>query len=163
MFRPTGLFIILAAVLSVSTPARANHYLQTADPQAVQAINEILQALTQGCQAGNGNACGMIPIFQQQAHAMLLAGYDCQAEGNQQACAMYQNNIWQLQQAYQTVAQAVQSGALFAPSGGAVNPLGSTHAQRMQNIHSWGQQRLDYGRQSQAILDQRHQQFMSNF
>jgi len=40
------------------------------------------------------------------------------------------------------------------------NVLGNSHAERMQNIHNWGQQRLEFGRQSQQLLDQRHEQFM---
>lgn len=160
--------ILLAATVlacGAVTGANANHYMQTADPQVVQAINEIIYALGQGCSAGNMNACNMVPIAQQQAHAMLAAGYDCQAQGNPQACQFYQQNLWQLQEAYQQVSYAAQTGSLYQPTGGAqqVNPLGETHAQRMQNIHNWGQQRLEYGRQSQQLLDQRHEQFMKNF
>ena len=152
--------------LCTTTGAQANHYMQTADPQVVQAINEIIFALGQGCSAGNMNACNMVPLAQEQAHAMLVAGYDCQAQGNPQACQFYQQNLWQLQEAYQQVAYAAQTGLLYQPSGGGqagANPLGQTHAQRMQIIDICGQQRLEYGRQSHQLLDQRHEQFMKNF
>ncbi len=162
---------VLMGLFAAPEVARPNHYLQTADPQVVQMIEEIIYALGQGCQAGNMNACNAIPMAQQQAHAMLSAGFDCAQAGNQQACGFYQNNVWQLQQGYQMVAQAHQSGMLYQPNngmsgsgavGGAV-PQGSTHAQRMQQIHNWGQQRLDYGRQSQQLLDNSFNQFMKNF
>ncbi|MEM9344209.1 MAG: hypothetical protein AAGA87_14295 [Pseudomonadota bacterium] len=154
-----------AMALCTITGAQANHYMQRADPQVLQAINDILYALGQGCSYGNVNACNLIPVAQQQAHAMLVAGYDCRERGNQQACSFYEQNLWQLQEAYQQVAYAAQTGLLYSPTGGQAtgNPLGQTHAQRMQNIHNWGQQRLEYGRQSQQLLDQRHEQFMKNF
>ena len=159
MFR--SLAVALAA-LTVGSPqaAVADHYMQTADPQVVQAVQEIVRALGQGCNAGNTTACKAIPRAQQQAHIMLSAGHDCQYGGQPQACQFYQANIFQLQQAYQQVSMAMQSGALMTYRGGGGARAGLSHAQRMQQIHDWGQQRLDYGAQSQALLDNNHAQFM---
>ena len=154
--------ILAAVILSVAaSTASANHYLQTADPQVVGAINEMVTVLGQACNMGNGPACNAIPMLQQQAHIMLSAGYDCQY-GQQQACAFYNQNYQQLAEAYQQTIFAFQSGYLTQNTGGGAG-MGMSHAQRMQQIHDWGQQRLDYGRQSQAILDQSHANFMANF
>lgn len=150
--------IILASVLAVAaTTGSANHYMQTADPQVVEMINGIIGALGEGCNMGNAMACNAIPMAQQQAHMMLVAGYDC-SYGNQQACGFYQQNVFQLQQAYSQVAAAYNSGQLFQNTGGGGAQL--SHADRMQQIHDWGQQRLEFGRQSQALLDNNHAQFM---
>lgn len=155
--------VILAGALSVlATGALADHYMRTADPQIVQAVNEIIYALGEGCNAGNMTACNAIPQAQQHAHIMLSAGYDCQMQNNPAACQFYQQNIYMLQNVYQHVAAAAQSGALYqplqAPGGGGI---GATHEERMAQIDRWGQSRLDYGRESQAALDRSHDWFMS--
>lgn len=147
-----------AAALGIAaTTASANHYLQSADPQVVGAINEIIMVLGQSCNIGNAAACNAIPLAQQEAHAMLLSGYDCQT-GNAQACGFYQQNVYQLEQTYNQVATALQSGWLSQNTGGA--GAGLSHADRMAQIHQWGRDRLEYGRQSQAILDANHDRFM---
>ncbi|TFL18253.1 hypothetical protein [Jannaschia formosa] len=160
------LALALAALAAAGPkPAAADHYMQTADPQVVQAIQEIVWALGQGCNAGNAGACQAIPMAQQQAHMMLSAGYDCRMQNDPQACQFYQANLQQLQQSYQQVAQAMQTGALMQPQGGmggggAMPGMGSTHEERMQQIHNWGQQRLEWGRQNQTIMDNSHQRFL---
>lgn len=146
------------AVAGAPASAMADHYMASADPQVVQAITEIIQVLGQACNMGNGQACNAIPLAQQQAHVMLSAGYDCQRR-NQQACAFYQQNLWQLQAAYQQTAMAVQSGALMQNRGGGAG-MGLTHEERMQQIHAMGQASLDYGRQVSDSMDRSHQQFM---
>ena len=104
---------------------------------------------------GNPTACNAIPMAQQQAHFMLSAGYDCQVGGNMQACQFYQENLYQLQ-----TAMALQSGQLMQNYGGGGPGMGMSHAERMQQIHNWGQQRLEYGRQVSAQMDSNHQQFL---
>jgi hypothetical protein len=158
--------ILAAGVCLAAGDLRAEHYFQTADPQLLQAVNEMIYVLGQGCQVGNALACQAIPDAQHTAHVMFSAGYDCQTQGNRAACDFYRQNIAKVEQMYGIVAQAHQTGALYQPSagaGGMVNPLGETHEDRMQQIHNWGQERLDFGVQSQAILDQRHADFMANF
>lgn len=151
--------LICAAALSIAaTGASANHYMQTADPVVMQQINEIITVLGQGCTMGNAGACNAIPIAQQQAHMMLSAGYDCLTQGNMQACNFYRQNVFQLQQSYDQVAMAYNNGTLFQNTGAAGATM--SHAERMQQIHNWGQQRLEFGRQSQALLDNNHAQFM---
>ncbi|MDB2407095.1 hypothetical protein N9W17_01005 [Jannaschia sp.] len=157
------LAVALAALAVVSPQAKADHYLQTADPQVVQTIQEIVGALGQGCNAGNAGACQSLPSFQQQAHFMLSAGYDCRASNDPQACQTYQAFLPQLQQAYQQVSYLWQSGQLMQPSGfagGGGAGMGLTHAQRMQQIHDMGRQSTQNWRQNQQIMDNRHEQFM---
>lgn len=154
---------ILGAVLvalGLNGPATADHYFQTADPQVVQAINEIVFALGQGCNVGNAQACNAIPLIQQQAHAMLSAGYDCQTQGNQQACSFYQQNLWQLQEAYTQVQMAAQQGHLMQQYGAPSQGMGLTHEQRMQLIHNFGAQNTANFNQRMQQTDRNHQQFI---
>lgn len=154
------ILLALACAAGLGAPAAADHYYQTADPQVVQAINEMVYALGQGCNAGNAQACQAVPLLQQQAHFMLSAGYDCVAQGNQQACAFYQQQIWQLQEAYQQVSFAVQQGYLMRPYGQPSAGMGLTHEQRMQQIHNFGvQNRLNF-QNRMATMDANHQQFL---
>lgn len=155
--------VVLGTMIGVVLPsskASADHYYQTADPQVLQAINEIITVLGQACNMGNPGACNAIPMAQQQAHVMLSAGYDCQASGNMQACQFYQQNLYQLQAAHQQTSIALQSGRLMQNYGGAAPGMGMSHAERMQQIHNWGQQRLDYGRRVSSQMDSNHQQFL---
>ena len=66
------------------------------------------------------------------------------AAGYYDACAMLDAYAMQMQ----------------APAGyGAYDPY-AAHAQRMQDIHAWGNQMMANGAASSAILDQRHESFM---
>lgn len=154
--------LFAAACALFAGAGQAQNQFQTADPQVVNALNEIVFLLGQGCNSGNANACALIPMVQQEGQTMLQAGHACQFNGNQQACAFYQQELFNLQQGYQQVQYAAQSGLLYQPTGGGgqVPGMGQTHEQRMQQIHNWGQQRLEWGNQQQQLMDQRHQQFM---
>ena len=147
----------LFAVIASGSTVGANHWMQTADPQVVQALNELVSVYGSACQYGNQQACQMANLVQQQGAVMLNAGYECQANGNPQACQFYQYSYGQLEQAYYATQQAINQGRFQAQQPGYDS---STHAQRMQQIHNWGQQRLEWGRQQQSIMDQNHQQFM---
>ncbi|MEM1161563.1 MAG: hypothetical protein AAGJ28_11560 [Pseudomonadota bacterium] len=149
---------LFAAAVTPATETRADHYLATADPQVVQAINELMYAYGGACQMGNPQACNLVNLMQQEAGNMLSAGYECQTAGNQQACQYYQSAYQQLSQVYNYTQQALAAGQMQqAPSYNQ-----STHAQRMQQIHNWGQQRLQYGRQSMQLMEQRQKQFLQN-
>ena len=146
-----------SVALFFATPAHANHYMQTADPYVVQQLNEIIWALGAACQMGNGQACSMMQLAQTEAHAMLNAGFECQMNGDQNACMHYNQAYGQLQQGYQQMQAAVQAGRLNAGGGGYSQ---STHAERMQQIHNWGQQRLQWGQQQMQRSEANHQQFL---
>ena len=148
-----------AVAFGLSGPVAADHYYATADPQVVQAINEIITVLGQGCNMGNGPACNAIPMFQQQAHMMLSAGYDCRM-GNQQACGFYQQNLWQLRDAHTQVQYAANQGRLMQQYGQPTDGMGLTHEQRMQQIHNFGAQNTANFNARMQQMDTNHQKFI---
>jgi hypothetical protein len=152
-------FAVAVATLGM-TEAKANHYMQTADPQVVNAINEMIGALSQGCNYGNSAACNAVVLLQQQAHFMLSAGYDCSQRGDQQACAFYNQNYGQLEQAYNELSMIMQNGGLVQNTGGGQG-MGLTHEQRMQQIHDFGAQNTANFQARQATMDQNHQNFLA--
>lgn len=155
-----GLAAGLALGVWAVQPAAADHWMATADPQVVQALNDLSSVYGSYCQQGNPQACNMVGAIQQHAGQMLNAGYDCQVQGNQQACAWYQHYYQVLSQTYVGTQQAIAQSRMAMPPATGVNPLGATHQQRMQNIQQWGQDRLQWGQQQSQMMDQRHQQFM---
>jgi len=155
-----SLFALAAMSAVLAPPAYADHWMQTADPQVVQALNELAYVYGSYCQQGNPQACQMVQSIQQHGGQMLNAGYDCQVNRNQQACAWYQTSYQMLSQTYAQTQQALAQAQMQAPAGGGMNPLGNTHEQRMQSIHQWGQDRLQWGQQQGQMMDQRHEQFM---
>ena len=150
-------FAVAAAVFAAPV-SNANHYMQTADPYVLQQISDIMWALGASCQMGNPQACNMMPLVQTEAHAMLNAGFECQMNGIQSACAHYNHAYGQLQQGYQQMQAAVQAGRFNGGGGGGYAQ--STHAERMQQIHNWGQQRLQWGQQQMQRSEANHQQFL---
>jgi len=143
--------------LALATPAKANHYMASADPSVVAAFQQLMQVYGGACQGGHQGSCQAFQMLDQEAATTLNAGYQCAFEGNQQSCGYYQYSIGQLQQLYtQTEAAIASSGGNYANGG----TYGTTHAQRMQQIQDWGQQRLEIGRQNSALMDQRHNSFM---
>lgn len=153
------LLLALLFASGMAGTAKADHYYATADPQVVQAISEMIGVLGQGCNAGNALACNAIPQLQQQAHLMLSAGYEC-SYGNQQACGFYQQNLWQLNEAYQQLSLAVQQGRLMSPYGQPTGGMGMTHAERMQAIHNFGAQNTINFNNRMAAMDDSHQKFL---
>ena len=155
------LFPLFAAALvasGIGERAQSNHWMQTADPQVLQALNELISVFGNACQNGAQQACQMVQNVQQQGGMMLNAGYECQTSNNAQACQFYQYSYGQLEQAYYATQQAVAQGQFAAPQPGYSD--GTTHAQRMQQIQNWGEERLEWGRQQQQMVDQNHQQFL---
>ena len=158
---PSRYAAALALAMSFPVSSAADHWMQTADPQVVMALNQLAMSYAQHCQMGNPQACQAYQSVQQQGAAMLNAGYDCQVAGNPQACAYYQHAYGQLATAWQQVQQAMTMGAMqqpMAPSGG--NPLGATHQERMGAIQQWGQERMQWGQQRMDQMEQNHQRFM---
>ncbi|MDO9526761.1 MAG: hypothetical protein Q7J57_14690 [Gemmobacter sp.] len=156
--------LTLIALASVPFRAGADHWRQTADPQVVQALNELVQIHGGLCQQGNPQACQMLQSVQSHGSMMLNAGYDCQTQGNAQACAWYQQAYAMLSQTYAQTQQAMMQGQFSAAQtgaqyGGGQMP-GSTHEDRMRQIQNWGQERLQWGADSSARMDRQHQQFM---
>ncbi len=156
-FRGAVCAAALAFASFTSTGSKADHWMATADPTVLNAINELIYVVGASCQAGNQQACRVIPQMQQEAAMMLSAGYDCQVYRDQQACQFYQYSLVELNQAYNATAQALAQGQIAPPSGAYSQ---STHMDRMQQIHDWGASRLDWGAARQDMMDSSHQSFM---
>lgn len=152
-------FLFLALAGTCATAVHADHWRQTADPQVVQALNELMQVYGYYCSNGDQYACNSANNVYQSGLAMLNAGYDCQVQGNSQACQYYQGAYSDLSTAYGQINQTIpqQQYSDLMNSG---NPLGATHADRMDNIATWGQDRLDWGATQGAISDTNHDAFM---
>lgn len=152
--------VIAATVMSaaLALPASADHWMQTADPNVVQALNELVLVYGGYCQQGNPQACQMVQSVQAHGGAMLNAGYECQVSGNQQACAYYRQAYGMLEQTYMQTTAALRHGQIVRYGGG--NPLGATHAERMQAIQNWGQERLQWGQRQSDMMDRSHESFM---
>ena len=152
-----------AAALSLAafTPAAADHWRATADPQVLQALSDLASFYGQYCQTGAQVACDAYQGLQQAGTALLNASYDCKVEGDQQACGEYQTGYDNLATAYQK-AQQLMAGGGTQPSGGGVNPLGETHQDRMRAIQQWGQDRTQWGQQQMRQADQNHQNFLNS-
>ncbi|QQA41677.1 hypothetical protein [Pelagovum pacificum] len=149
----------IALALGFALPgatASADHFMATADPEVVYAINQIVGYYYGACQAGNQMGCQMAEMAQQEGYAMLNAGYDCMMYNYEEGCWYYNQSYQRLGMHLAQLQQAQQSGMI----GGGGNPLGATHEERMTNIHNWGQSRLAWGQQQSQLMDQRHEQFM---
>lgn len=151
---------VLGAAVAAGTPARADHFMATADPAVVQGINEIVMLYGQACRIGYGDACQMAQMAQQQGYAMLNAGYDCQLRGIPQACGYYRQTYATMSNQLGQLRQAQTGGMIGQASGAGVDPLGATHQERMSTIEAWGQSRLQWGQQQSQLMDQRHDAFM---
>ncbi|GGE24428.1 hypothetical protein SAMN05421774_10847 [Gemmobacter megaterium] len=155
MFPARAAFVAILLSATTSGQVSADHWRQTADPQVVQALSELAMVYGTYCQMGNPQACQAHQAVQQEGLAMLNAGYDCQVQGNQQACAYYQNAYGQLVNTYQQVQGMVQQ-----PMAPGVNPLGATHGERMGAIQQWGQDRMQWGQDRMRQMDADHERFM---
>ncbi|MCC5973228.1 MAG: hypothetical protein JJT81_04165 [Rubellimicrobium sp.] len=136
----------------------ADHWRQTADPQVVMMMEQVNSIYHFHCQQGNPAACQALPMIQQLTQETLDASWFCVAEGNMNACQYYQNSAMQLSQVYMQLTQAGQS-QMGAGSG--FNPLGETHADRMNAIQQFGQQNMDNFNDRMRQMDLQHEQFMS--
>lgn len=147
--------------LSLAAPVAADHWMATADPQVVQALNELVWVYGSYCQQGQPQACQAAQAVQQQGGMMLNAGYDCQVKGDPNACQFYQQAYGMLAATHGQVQQAMMMGQMQqpAPSPG-VTPLGATHADRMNAIQQWGQDRTQWSQQRSLQMDAQHQRFM---
>ena len=153
----TRLAATLAISLGLLGTASADHWMQTADPQVLQALNELQGFYGSYCQAGSADGCQMVQMVEQHGMQMLNAGYECQMNGNQQACQFYAFAYQQLEQTYYAAQQQLAQQQVQNPSAGYA---ATDHWQRMEQIQNWGQQRLDWGNQQSQMMDDSHQRFM---
>lgn len=149
MFRTLRAAVLALAAIG-GTAASADHYMQTADPQVVQGLSTIIALYEQQCMMGNPQGCQGVTLAQQEAHTLLLAGYDCRA-GVQGACPFYQNGV----QVLGNVLAQIQAAQV------PVDPY-QRHSERMDDIRRWGESRLAIGDQNMALMQQRHESFLNN-
>ena len=150
--------IVGACLLAVAAPAKADHWMQTADPQVLSALNQLGSAFGQLCQRGNQQYCMAYNQLDMHGRQMLNAGYECQVNGNQQACWFYQESYNGLSQTW----AAYQQGIANAQASAGQSPMaGMNHQQRQQFLQNNFNRIMEQGRQNSQLLDQRHQQWLN--
>ena len=87
---------------------------------------------------------------------MLNAGFDCQAYGNQQSCAYYQQAYRELEVFYTQALQTAQQANVGVAQGYSQ----AAHLQRMQEIHDFGVANTQAFNQRMQAMDLQHQQFI---
>jgi hypothetical protein len=153
-------FAFASTVVTFGSPTLADHWMQTADPVVVQALNEVAQVYGYYCNQGDQNACQLANNVYQSGTAMLMAGYDCQMQGMQDACQYYNAAFGELSMVYGQITQTMpQQQYQDVLSGG--NVLGATHDERMGNIAAWGQERIEWGITQSGIADANHDAFIA--
>jgi len=70
------------ALVMLCAPAKADHWLQTADPQTLNGINELLIVYGSACQSGIPAGCQSAQYIQQLSGQMLNADYHCKMSGD---------------------------------------------------------------------------------
>lgn len=148
----------VALVTVTGSQAWAQGYDVRYDMQLWAAHEQMMMAYGGACQMGDQQGCAAARYLQDLGGYLMYTNDFC-VQGNQQACADFQQAYGQLDYDYGQFAAYYQP-QMQVPQGG-VNPLGATHEERMQNIHNWGQGMLAQGNANQAILDQRHADFMA--
>ncbi|MEZ5715823.1 MAG: hypothetical protein R3D85_12000 [Paracoccaceae bacterium] len=149
----------MACGLGLSGPGLAQNYMMNADPQVVQAINEIAYVYQLYCSSGSAQACNALPMIQQGAQETLMLGQNCQM-GDQNACATYQEQLWELQAAHSQAMVDFQQLQTAQYGGGLGADPGLTHEQRMQQIQQWGAQNTANFNSRMEQMDRNHQSFL---
>lgn len=145
---------LAGAFACLSAPLAA----QQLDPQVGVPLMQLLQAASMQCQAGNQQACALVPQFQQAGQELMQAQIACQ-QGDPQACQMFQIGARQVIAAWQQNFGGGQAGAL-PPPGSSPQQQAWEHQQRMQQQQMQFQQHQQRMQQRQQMMDQQHQRFM---
>ena len=145
----------LAVMFSMAAPLAA----QELDPRVAGPLMQLMNAAGMQCQAGNQQACAMVPQLQQAGNELMQAQFACQ-QGNPQACQMFQMGAQQVMVAW----QQNFGGGMQAPmpQGQAYSQQQQNfdHQQRMQQQQMMFQQQQQQYRQQQQANDWQHQRFM---
>ncbi|MDQ2094046.1 hypothetical protein [Rhodalgimonas zhirmunskyi] len=157
-----GLCLSLGAVPAGEADAQQYGTPPGVDPQLYGMVSQIVMTLGNACNMGNGQACQLAQMAQQEAQVVFQAGYQCQMTGDPNACGFYQQNAMQIGQIYQQIQMAQMQGQFNQPIPGATGPgMGLTHEQRMQQIQQMGQQSTQNWRDNGRLMDKRHQDFLN--
>ncbi len=145
---------LAGAFACLSAPLAA----QQLDPQVGVPLMQLLQAASMQCQAGNQQACALVPQFQQAGQELMQAQFACQ-QGNPQACQMFQIGARQVIAAWQ---QNFGGGQALPPPPPGSSPQQQAweHQQRMQQQQMQFQQHQQRMQQRQQMMDQQHQRFI---
>lgn len=138
-----------------SAPAKADHWMQTADPQVLSVLGTLGNAFGQACQAGSQQHCVAYQELDRQGVQMLNAGYECQVNGTQQACWFYQEQYAGLSQIWGIYQQSLAQASASSPMAG------MNHQQRQQFLQNNFNRIMQQGRENSALLDRRHQQWLN--
>lgn len=146
----------LAVMFSMATPLAA----QELDPRVAGPLMQLMNGAGMQCQAGNQQACAMVPQLQQAGNELMQAQFACQ-QGNPQACQMFQMGAQQVMVAWQQNFGGGMQPQAPTPQGQAYSQQQQTfdHQQRMQQQMMFQQQQQQY-RQQQQANDWQHQRFM---
>lgn len=135
---------------------------QGLDPRVAGPLMQLIQGAGMQCQAGNQQACAMVPQLQQAGNDLTQAQFACQ-QGNQQACQMFQMGAQQVMLAYQqNFGGGMQQQAPMPQQGQAYSQQQQNwdHQQRMQQQQFQFQQQQQQYQQQQRANDWQHQRFM---
>jgi hypothetical protein len=150
-----GLGGALAIALGVVAPAAA----QNLDPRVAGPLMQLMNAAGMQCQAGNQQACAMVPQLQQAGQELMQAQFACQ-QGNPQACQMFQMGAQQVMVAWQQNFGGMQQPPV--PQGQVYSQQQQSwdHQQRMQQQQMLFQQQQQQYQQQQRANDLQHQRFI---
>jgi hypothetical protein len=152
--------LALAALGSLALSAPAGAQQLNLPPDVLGALTELYQTATYLCQNGAPAGCQTAMAIDQQAMAMSNALGYCQ-QGDQQACAFYQQGVMAVSNAYQTTYGGMAGG------GGGVQAYDPTpqHMQNMQTLQNQfnaGQQRYQQQQQSNDRMFQTYMDSLRN-
>jgi len=154
--KASSLALILCAPLA--PPAQA----QGIDPQLVMMMEQMISAVWMNCQMGDQASCYNAQGMQQYGQQIIAAGQYCMQTNDMNACGFYQQGVYSVQNAYMQMAQGYGGQLPATPGYDPNNPLGATHADRMQNISDWGAANTANWQAQQAQNDAAHNAFIDS-
>ncbi len=146
----TGWVVGAVAALTMAGTAAA----QQLDPRVAGPLMQLMQGAQIQCQAGNPQACAMIPQFEQAGQELFQAQVACQ-QGNPQACQVFQMGAQQVMAAWQQNFGGMPQAPAYSPQQQSWD-----HQQRMQQQQMQFQQHQQRMQQRQQMMDQQHQRFI---
>jgi hypothetical protein len=145
---------LAGAIACLSAPVAA----QQLDPQVGVPLMQLIHAAGMQCQAGNQQACALVPQLQQAGQELMQAQFACQ-QGNPQACQVFQMGAQQVIAAWQQNFGGAQ--AAMMPQQQPRSPQQQTweHQQRMQQQRQMFDQHQERMRQQQQMFDEQNRRF----
>ena len=134
---------------------------QELDPRVAGPLMQLINGAGMQCQAGNQQACALVPQLQQAGNELMQAQFACQ-QGNPQACQMFQMGAQQVMVAWQQNFGGGMQPQAPMPQGQAYSQQQQAfdHQQRMMQQQMQFQQQQQQYQQQQRSNDLQHQRFM---